>query len=78
MKRFWTILIGFLIVSQTCLGQSQKSVPNGLEIAVKMADSEIKHFPEPWTVDFNTKPAWNYTQGLVAHAMIKVWKENGN
>jgi len=78
MKRFWTILTGFLIISQTCLGQSQKSVPNGLEIAVKMADSEIKHFPEPWTVDFNTKPVWNYTQGLVAHAMIKVWKENGN
>ena len=78
MKRFWTILTGFLIISQTCLGQSPKSVPNGLEIAVKMADSEIKHFPEPWTVDFNTKPVWNYTQGLVAHAMIKVWKENGN
>jgi unsaturated rhamnogalacturonyl hydrolase len=47
-------------------------------MAVKMAYSEIKHFPEPWTVDFNPKPIWNYTQGLIAHAMIKVWKENGN
>jgi len=78
MNRFWTILTGFLIISQTCFAQSQKSEPNGLEIAVKMADSEIKQFPEPWTVDFNPKPVWNYTQGLVAHAMIKVWKENGN
>ncbi len=78
MKRFWTILTGFLIISQTCLAQSQKNVPNGLVIAAKMADSEIRHFPEPWTVDFNPKPVWNYTQGLVAHAMIKVWKENGN
>lgn len=78
MNRFWTILTGFLIISQTCLAQSQKNAPKGLEIAVKMADSEIKQFPEPWTVDFNPKPVWNYTQGLVAHSMIKVWKENGN
>lgn len=47
-------------------------------MAVKMADSEIKHFTEPWTVDFNPKPVWNYTQGLIAHAMILLWKENGN
>jgi len=78
MNRFWTILTGFLIISQTCLAQSQKNAPKGLEIAVKMADSEIRHFPEPWTVDFNPKPVWNYTQGLIAHAMIKVWQENGN
>jgi len=78
MKRFWTILTGFLIISQTSFAQSKQNAPNGLEIAVKMADSEIKHFPELWTVDFNPKPVWNYTQGLVAHSMIKVWKENGN
>lgn len=78
MKRFWTILTGFLIISQTSFAQSKQNAPNGLEIAVKMADSEIKHFPEPWTVDFNPKPVWNYTQGLVAHAMIKLWKATGN
>lgn len=50
----------------------------GLAMAVKMADSEIKQFPEPWTVDFNPKPVWNYTQGLIAHSMIKLWNENGN
>ncbi|HEX7584686.1 MAG TPA: glycoside hydrolase family 88 protein, partial [Prolixibacteraceae bacterium] len=49
-----------------------------LAMAVKMADSEIRHFPEPWTVDFNPKPVWNYTQGLIAQAMIGVWKANGN
>ena len=78
MKRFWTILTGFLIIFQSCFAQSQNSESKGLGVAVKMADSEIKHFPEPWTVDFNPKPVWNYTQGLVAHAMIKVWKETGN
>ena len=47
-------------------------------MAVKMADSEIKQFPEPWTVDFNPKPVWNYTQGLIAQSMMLVWKENNN
>lgn len=78
IKRLWILLIGFLFVLQSCFAQSQKKPTNGLEIAVKMANSEIKHFPEPWTVDFNPKPVWNYTQGLIAHAMIKVWQENGN
>ncbi len=78
MKRLWIFLIGFILVAQYSFARTQKKPINGLEMAVKMADSEIKHFPEPWTVDFNPKPVWNYTQGLIAHAMIKVWKENGN
>jgi len=77
MKRIWTILIGFLIISQSNFAQSQNNASKGLDMAVKMADSEIKHFPEPWTVDYNPKPVWNYTQGLIAHAMIGVWKVNG-
>lgn len=78
MKRILTIFIGFLIVFQSDYAQSQNKASTGLEMAVRMADSEIKHFPEPWTVDFNPKPVWNYTQGLIADAMIRVWKENGN
>jgi len=78
MNRFWIILTGFLIISQLCLAQWKTNAPSGLEVAVKMADSEIKFFPQPWTVDFNPKPVWNYTQGLVAHSMIRLWKENSN
>ncbi len=46
-------------------------------MAVRMADSEMKHFPDPWTVDFNSKPVWSYTQGLIAQAMLQVWKATG-
>ena len=66
-------LVGFFIPGSTC---SQVKPAKGLTMAVKMADSEIKHFPEPWTVDFNPNPVWNYTQGLIADAMIRVWKVN--
>jgi unsaturated rhamnogalacturonyl hydrolase len=78
MKRLWILASGFLIVLTSCFAQTEKKAINGLEMAVKMADSEIKQFPEPWAVDFNPKPVWNYTQGLIAHAMIKVWKESSN
>jgi unsaturated rhamnogalacturonyl hydrolase len=72
------LIIGFLFISQSCFTRTQEKSINGLGMALKMADSEIIHFPEPWTVDFNPKPVWNYTQGLIALAMIRVWKENGN
>ena len=78
MRRIFIISLGFLVALLSCSVQPKVSQVNGLEIAVKMADSEIKQFPEPWTVDFNPKPAWNYTQGLIAFAMIKVWQKNNN
>jgi unsaturated rhamnogalacturonyl hydrolase len=78
MSKDRTILIFLLLIFQSCLAQPSKTKADGLAMAIKMADSEIKHFPEPWSVDFNPKPTWNYTQGLIASAMIRVWKENGH
>jgi len=77
MKPFLTILAGLLIFLQSVFAFTPDQI-KGLDMAVKMADSEIKQFPEPWFVDYNTKPVWNYTQGLVAQAMIRLWKVNGN
>ena len=74
MTRFWIILTGFLTLLQPGFAQTPKGTPDGLAMAIKMADSEMKQFPEPWTVDFNPKPVWNYTQGLVAQSMIQVWR----
>lgn len=78
MKKFLIIFLGILSVFQSCLAQTRRSDTNGLELGVKMANSEIRHFPEPWTVDFNPNPIWNYTQGLIAQTMIQVWKVNNN
>jgi len=52
--------------------RAQEVKIEGLAMAIRMADSEIKHFPDPWTVDFNPKPVWNYTQGLIAQSMMQV------
>jgi unsaturated rhamnogalacturonyl hydrolase len=78
MRKIGTIfpLLLLLIFVSPVKGQVAKK--KGLEMAVKMADSEMKHFPDPWTVDYNPKPVWNYTQGLIAKSMMLVWKENNN
>jgi len=78
MSRFLVVSLAFFLVFESCNSKPEKLPVNGLDTAVKMADSEMKHFPEPWAVDFNPKPVWNYTQGLIAFSMIKLWKQNGN
>jgi len=71
---FPLLLLLFLAVQ----AKSQTEKKDGLAMAVRMADSEMKQFPEAWSVDYNPKPAWNYTQGLIAQSMVEVWKATGN
>lgn len=78
MKKRWIFPLGLIMVFQACLAQKPITTKSGLEVARQMADSEISHFPEPWTVDFNPAPVWNYTQGLIAQSMIQVWQASGN
>jgi len=49
----------------------------GLHMAIRMADSEMVHFPNASTVDFNPKGKWGYTSGLIASSMIELWKQTG-
>lgn len=65
-----------LCIPDLCNGSGISS--KGLQMAVKMADSEMKQFPEPWTVDFNPRPVWSYTQGLIAQSMWQVSQVTGN
>lgn len=52
----------------------KNSLPKGLDMAEKMARSEIRHFPDILGVDYNNRPVWNYTQGLIAQAMLGVYE----
>ncbi|HSI70959.1 MAG TPA: glycoside hydrolase family 88 protein [Gillisia sp.] len=42
-----------------------------------MADSEINRNPEGWTLDFNQKPKWEYTHGLIMTSMEKLYEATG-
>jgi unsaturated rhamnogalacturonyl hydrolase len=78
LKLRLSILNVLLFISLYTFSSERKSFPDGLNFAVRMADSEMKQFPEPWTVDFNPKPVWSYTQGLIAQAMLQVWEVTKN
>ncbi len=45
---------------------------------VQMLDSEMNRNPEAYTLDFETRPKWNYTHGLVLMATRKVWEKTGD
>jgi unsaturated rhamnogalacturonyl hydrolase len=44
----------------------------------RMADSEIARNPEGWSLDFNAKPKWEYTHGLIMNSMQAVYKQYGD
>ncbi|SIS89763.1 unsaturated rhamnogalacturonyl hydrolase [Belliella pelovolcani] len=69
-----------LIISGLSACQAQSIADSKIDqsYASWMATSEIKRNPEGWTLDFNQKPKWEYTHGLVMMAMHRVWKETGD
>jgi unsaturated rhamnogalacturonyl hydrolase len=72
-----TLAVLAILVSGMVSGREKVS-SKGLEMAVRMAESEMVHFPESWTVDFRPQGSWNYTPGLIAHAMMEVYATTGN
>ena len=48
-----------------------------LDFAIRMADSEMNHFPKASTVDFKPEGKWSYTAGLVSNAMVELAKQTG-
>jgi unsaturated rhamnogalacturonyl hydrolase len=79
MKNTLILLMVVSFFPFSLVAQKNKAQKNtGIIMAKKMADSEIKHFPDPCLVDYNAAPIWNYTQGLIAQAMMMLWNESGN
>ena len=71
MKTLACLIVALLIGGQAAVAQEAK-------MYVRMADSEMKRFPEAWQVDWAKRPVFGYCQGVVALSMLKVWKETGD
>ncbi|SHI58602.1 glycoside hydrolase family 88/105 protein [Pseudozobellia thermophila] len=56
----------------------EKVVPEDLKWSERMALSEIHRFPDPTLLDFQKKPRWSYTNGLVLQAMSRVHESTPN
>ncbi|MDX9882571.1 MAG: glycoside hydrolase family 88 protein [Prolixibacteraceae bacterium] len=76
-KKLTFILVLGLFLCQCSLPGKKDVAGEGLQMAIRMADSEMVFFPECSTVDFDPKGKWNYTGGLVAMSMMELWKETG-
>lgn len=58
--------------------QNEETTLKSKKYSTWMADSEIERNPEGWTLDFNEKPKWEYTHGLIMTSMEKLYKETGD
>ncbi|MDD3078136.1 MAG: glycoside hydrolase family 88 protein [Paludibacter sp.] len=74
MKKLFFVVLLYVFV----FNLSAKEPFNYAEWSVKVADSEMKHNPELWTVDFLSTPKWDYTQGLIAKAMMQMYLTTGD
>jgi len=58
----------------SCEGKKQTNLP----WSIKMADSQIKRYPELWMTENAKTPRWGYTFGLIGKSMIELWKHTGD
>lgn len=75
--RRWTILF-FLTLSQTGIYAAQPPSDTSSPWSVRMAETVMKRNADLWSIDFNTRPTWNYTYGLVFKALWEVWEKTGD
>jgi unsaturated rhamnogalacturonyl hydrolase len=73
---FLTGLTVFITLS-ACSGIRSKGLRSPLW-SVRMAESEMIRNPSLWMVDFVTEKKWNYTQGLMGLAFIKLSEATGD
>lgn len=72
------LLLGVSCASQKKTEQNVTVVNSNLKWSERMAISETIRFPDPTLLDFQTKPRWSYTNGLVLDAMYKVYEQTNN
>lgn len=53
------------------------SVGKNQSWAVRMADSEMRRFPQSWMLDHSNSPKWGYSQGLGCKAMLELSIKTG-
>lgn len=76
MKRnlYWILLVACSIASIMACTTNTSSE----KWSVRMAQSEMKRFPEPWMIEKAKKPRWGYTHALVVKSMLEECKHTGD
>ncbi len=77
MKRHSAIICFMLlaVIFTACNRKPAYDSAYYISFAHQLAVSQMKHNPELWQSDYMKKPKWDYTQGIIANAMLQVYKE---
>jgi unsaturated rhamnogalacturonyl hydrolase len=76
-------LFSLVLAFSACKGTEENKLATTMPVEAEqrystwMADSEIKRNPEGWTLDFNEKPKWEYTHGLIMTSMEELYEATG-
>ena len=66
------LAIVFGIISSLSLSAQTQNKSFYLNWATNVAKSDMKRNPEGWMIDFNKAPKWDYCQGLMCTALLKL------
>ncbi len=69
--------VNFMTSCGSTSGRKAKGLSSPLW-SVRMAESEMVRNPSLWTVDFVTEKKWNYTQGLMGLAFLRLNEVTGD
>lgn len=85
MKKITIVILVVFGLFSSCKKEVKKAdtkedlvVSKDLKWSERMALSEINRFPDPTLIDFNKKPKWTYTPGLVLQAISRVYDQNND
>ena len=71
-------IVAFMLCAVVSVGAKQRSAQYYEQWAERIAKSEMVHNPELWMTDGVKKPKWDYTQTLVARALLNVYQHSGD
>ncbi len=72
------VVLACIVVLMCACSQKVETKSQYIGWATRVAQSEMQHNPQLWMADFLKKPKWDYTQGLIAKAMLQVYHETGD
>ena len=75
MKRIVLSLISILLLSTSVMGAKRMHQTQYYnDWVVRLAESQMQHDPLLWMADGVKQPKWDYTQGLMAKAMLQAYQ----
>jgi unsaturated rhamnogalacturonyl hydrolase len=74
------LMASIALIFSGCTGTTKpnSTAINSAPVHVQMMEAEMHRNPKAWMLDFEKRPKWNYTHGLVLMAAYKTWQETGN